>query len=252
MDEKKKKTTSKKTSTKTSTAKKNGVKKTTTRKTTTKKPASKKPVAKVEKKVVEEKIIEEKESFQEPIEMNEEPKKEAKVVWNEKSHLKAIIMAVVAFLVLAVGVIVAFIQAEESGASYSDKWKDKSYLVEKEYAASVTCDGIPNAILGDQAFILVTSFNEEEFHLEKDLARLIRENHIEDFYVYPLVDNCGPISNASSVAGRNLLLTKGLEHTPAILYYRNGKLEEVVEREDEKMLEVGDFQKLLDIYEITK
>ena len=262
MDEKKKKTTSKKTSTKTSTTNKTSVKKTTTKKTVTKKPVAKKTVApkqsvKIEKENLEEKMIEEKVSFPEELKetkvtLHEEPKKVTKTVWNEKSHLKTIIMVVVSFLVLAIGVVVAFIQAEESGASYSDKWKDKSYLVEKEYAASLTCSQIPNAILGSQAFVLVTSFSEEEFHLEKDLARLIRENHIEDFYVYPLVDNCGPISNPSSVAGQNLLLTEGLEHVPAILYYRDGKLEEVVEREDEKMLEVGDFQKLLDIYEITK
>ena len=256
MDEKKKKTTSQKTGTRTSTMNKTGVKKTTTtRKTTAKKPAPKKAVTpkqsvKVEKENLEEKIIEEKvilpeEPAETKVTLHEEPKKEAKTVWNEKNHLKTIIMVVVSFLVLALGVVIAFKQAEESGASYSDKWKDKSYLVEKEYAASLICSQIPNAILGDQAFILVTSFSEEEFHLEKDLARLIRENHIEDFYVYPLVDNCGPISNAGSVAGQNLLLTEGLEHVPAILYYRDGKLEEIVEREDEKMLEVGDFQKLL-------
>ena len=262
MDEKKKKTTTKKTSTKTSTTKKTGVKKTTPSKTTTRKPATKKSVSpkqtvKVDKETLEEKMMEEKISFPEELKetqvvSHEEPKKETKKVWNENNHMKTIVMVVVAFLVLALGVVIAFKQAEESGASYSDKWKDKSYLVEKEYAASVTCSQIPNAILGSQAFILVTSFSEEEFRLEKALAKLIRENHIEDFYVYPLVDNCGPISNAGSVAGQNLLLTKGLEHTPAILYYRDGKLEDVVEREDEKMLEVGDFQKLLDIYEITK
>ncbi len=263
MDEKKKKTTTKKTNTKTSTTNKTGVKKTTTtkkrmaKKTTPKKTVTPKQSVKVEKDIFEEKIIEEKTSFPEELKETkgvsyEEPKKETKAVWNESSHLKTIIMVVVSFLVLAVGVIVAFIKAEESGASYSEKWKDKSYLVEKEYAASLTCDGISNAILGSQAFILVTSFSEEEFHLEKDLARLIRENHIDDFYVYSLNDSCGSVTDASSTASQNLLLTEGLKHTPAILYYRDGKLEEVALREDEKMLEVGDFQKLLDIYEITK
>ena len=212
MDEKKKKTTTKGIGTKASTTKKTGVKKTTTKKTTTKKSVPKREVTskqsvKAEKKVLEEKNMDEKVILSEEKAntkelVQEEHKKEIKVVWNEKNHFKMILMIVVAFLVLAVGVIVAFIKAYESGVSYSDKWKDKSYLVEKEYAASVTCDGLSNAILGSQAFVFVTSFSEEEFHLEKALGKLIRENHIGDFYVYSLTDNCGSVTDASSVVGK--------------------------------------------------
>ena len=43
--------------------------------------------------------------------------------------------------------------------------------------------------------------------------------------------------------------TKNITKLPTILYYESGQLQEVVKRVDNHVINAGDFQKLLDIYE---
>ncbi len=234
-EENRKKSSSKKSSS--STTKKTTTKKTTSKKATTTKKA---PVKKVEV-VKEEPVVEKMETEKKPVEE----------LYTPNMSVMAIVTVLLAAILVVIYMVTLFMKAQE--VTYSEAWKDKSYLVEKELAPKISCDELANATLGNESFIFVLSYSEEAFELEKDMAKLIKEYHLQDdFYVYTLDDNCGPISEPESIVGQNLKLTKGLNKIPAILFYRNGSLEEVVEREDEKMIEIGDFQKLLDIYEISK
>ena len=46
----------------------------------------------------------------------------------------------------------------------------------------------------------------------------------------------------------NAFNTDKIKKVPTILYYRNGKIVDVVTRNDNNIINAGDFQKLLDIY----
>ncbi len=182
-------------------------------------------------------------------------KQNTKKVETKKNILETMDIRTMVILVLIAILAVASMCAmyfKAKDTTYGENWQNKSYLVEKELAPLLKCEEIPNVILGNESMILVTSFNEEEFELEKDLAKLIKQYNIKDFYVYPVNDACGSVNDLGSTVSKNLKLTKGLTKIPTILYYRNGSLMEIVEREDQKILDVGDFQKLLDIYEIAK
>ena len=47
----------------------------------------------------------------------------------------------------------------------------------------------------------------------------------------------------------NAFNTDEIDKIPTILYYQDGELVYVVERDDDNMINSGDLQKLLDIYE---
>ena len=249
VETKEKKTTTKKVVKKdTSKAKKEApAKKTTPKKTTTakKKSTPKKETVSEIKKEETKKILERMEI---PEIAKEEIKEEKIEKFNPQEEKTIFILRIIAIILAAVLVIVAgvkvFMEAKDN--NYSDYWKNKSYLIEKNLAQKTVCNDLESIVNGKEKIVLVTNFTEEEFELEKQIAKLIKEYKLEDkFYVYALEESC------KSSALENLQLEK-FEQIPAIYYYRNGLLNYKVEREDQKMIEAADFQKLLDIYEFEK
>lgn len=226
-------------------------KKVSANKNTVKKEVKKEVVKKEEvvksPEVVETKVVEEVKK--EPVVEQISVKKEAKEDVPVNSYVSIISIVVMAFLLL---VLFASMYSEELFNKYSSSWDGKSYLVSKSNVHQIKCDEISSAVTGEHSFILVTNaIGEEEFNLEKKLAKVINDYNIKnDFYVYVLNDNCGPIESGSSIASVNLQLTNGLGKVPAILYYRNGHYMDKVVREDKKMINDGDFVHLLDMYEV--
>ncbi len=101
-------------------------------------------------------------------------------------------------------------------------------------------------------FVLISyTKNNDTYTLEKGLKPLIDDYALSDRFYY---------LDATAIMGENDYLerlnnafdTNKITKVPTILYYRDGKLAEVVERDDNNPINAGDFQKLLDIYEIEK
>ena len=233
-------TTKKSTSTKSNSRTSSNVKKsgTTTKKSTPKKSTAPKKTQEVKSEIKKEEIKEVK--IEEPV-VKQEEKKE-----NTKSY--EVDYFTIAVLVLAV--ILVFLATVKLFGQDKENYGE-SYLVKNKIVSSITCDDIARAIQGEKSYIFVTSVgSEEEYKLEKKMASIIQDKNLKnDFYVYILNDNCGPISNPQSVAGSKLKLSNGLDNIPTILYYRDGNLTEVVAREDKTMLQDGDFARIVDIYE---
>ena len=239
-NETKKKTTTKKTST---SKKSNGTKTKTnstgTKKTTTKTAtkANIKTSAKTTKPV-EEKVIIKEETKNEEIK-NEVPKKE--VLKNEfVIDNKMIAIIVLALLIASIGI------AKISGV-LDDKDYSQSYLLKHKIVTNKIEDvDINNISLNKDVFILVTSLkNEEEYNLEKNLKKVIKDNGIKDnFYVYIYDDENTDLNKVFNISGDIKV--------PTILYYKNGEFVDMVKREDQQMIEAADFAKLLDIYELSK
>ena len=213
-----KKTTStaKKTST---TTKKTNAKKgtTTTKKTTTPK------VVEEKTKPIEEKVITKEEVKQQPTNDN-----------------KMILIIVLALLIAVIAI------AKIAGV-FDIKDYSKSYLLKHKVVTNEIVDNNLSILPDKDAFILVTSLNnEEEYNLEKDLKKVIKDNKIKDnFYVYIYNEN-------NKVNLNNIFQVTGDIKLPTILYYKNGKFVDMVKREDQNMIEAADFVKLLDIYELSK
>jgi len=159
-------------------------------------------------------------------------------------YVLRIISIILATILIIVAGVKLFFSMKET--KYSDEWLNKSYLVEKGITEKVTCNELSQKITGDHKFIFITNYSEEEFELEKDLSKILKEYHLEDkFYVYQVDESC----RASAL---NSLQVTEFSKVPTIYYYRNGLLNYKVEREDSKMMEAADFVQLLDIYEFKK
>lgn len=245
-NESKKKTTS---TTKKSTTKKNtGVKKTNqaskktstqTKKTTSTKKTVSTPKTTNNKKTTSPKTTPPKQIEQTPKINITENKKD--ITKEEKLDSKMILIVVLAFLI-------AIIALAKIAGIFEIKDYSKSYLLKHKVVTNeVTTNNINNALTNKNAFILVTTLNnEEEYNLEKDLKKVIKNNELKDnFYVY--------IYNEDSKTNlNNIFKVTGDITLPTILYYKNGEFVDMVKREDPKMIEAADFVKLLDMYELSK
>lgn len=162
------------------------------------------------------------------------------------------IVAIILMIILVVAATAKIFYDYQESSFERNGYRD-SYLVNKNVVSTIQCEEISHVTSKERSFIYIPNLGtEEEFQLEKKLANLIKDYHLEnDFYVLSTeAHNCGEISDATSVVAGELGLTSGIVKTPVILFYRNGELMEVVEREDEAMLTDGDLVKVLDIYEI--
>ena len=223
-NEPKKKTSS--TAKKTTTTKK----KTTTGTTAKKQTTTKKVTPKKEEKkevVKEEKVIKEENKVTEP-----------------KLDYKMILIIILALLIVVIGI-------AKIGGVFENKDYTKSYLLKNKIITNeLKKEDISSTLQNKETFIFITSlnqeeeYNEEEYNLEKDLKKVIKDNDLKDnFYIYLKDENT------------NLRELFGIEEntkTPTILYFKNGNFVDKVERQDEKMIEAGDFAKLLDMYELSK
>ena len=137
-------------------------------------------------------------------------------------------------------------------ATYGDEWKNKSFLVSEGFA-NVSCDSLSTYLDNDYMFVYVTESvgTEEEFNLEKNLKKMVNDYKLQDHFVLfqTVGDNCGSIDDEGSVKVKSLRLEKGLSKLPTIIYYKNGKVVDYIEREDEQMMSEQDFAQLLDKYE---
>ncbi len=158
------------------------------------------------------------------------------------------IIAAVLFIILLCLICYKRVNISEifTDVAYKKNGYNTSYLLDKEIVNRTTCDDLSNATTGAQSFVYVTSLgDEEEYVLEKKLAKVINEYHLNDnFYLYELNDNC------RSMALTYLQLNEDFSINPMILYYKDGNLQEKITRLDNKTYLDGDLVKVLDIYEI--
>lgn len=99
-------------------------------------------------------------------------------------------------------------------------------------------------------FVLISyTKNQATYDLEKGLKPLIDNYSLSDHFYYLDVTNIREEDNYLATIN-NAFNTDLITAVPIILYYHDGKLEDVVLREDGNPINAGDFQKLIDIYDI--
>lgn len=248
-DKKTKKTTAKKAATKkvalkkTTVAKKNVNTKTSVKKAPVKKKttAPKKTVASVEPKT-------------ELVEKVEEIKKESER--NNELTLRAVL--VVAYTLVILILVIGFIEPQISGLKVSSNYKP-AYLVQEEILEDNHVLSLNNAwstlskLEGDY-FVYVgytKMYNSDVQVLDMGIANLIDKYGLKDKFYYLNIDSIinkkDKVNLVNYYLGyRDVLVTK----VPTIIYVNSENIvrpENIITREDDKLLTIGDFQKLLDI-----
>lgn len=108
-----------------------------------------------------------------------------------------------------------------------------------------------NQILAEsptEYFVLISyTGNKDTYKLENGLKRILDKYKLNDSFYYL---NVKSIMDEDNYLNRlnNAFNTDKIKKVPTILYYKNGKIVDVVTRNDNNIINAGDFQKLLDIY----
>ncbi len=242
-----KSTASKRVETKKATTKKSVPKKTTTtkKKTTAVKTS---PSKEVVKPVVDESILEEK-----TVVLPEEIKEVKQEVIEEKKEIPISNYIIVAIVVVWV-FIIAFI-GFKLYARYEQSLYDEGYFIhEKANIKQISLEEVNHVIHSTSGqFFILFNFRgyEETYRLERELDDIIQEHHLNNvFYYVDLTDEKGQANCTLDCVINSALQTSSYKNTPAIAYYKDGKLIDIAQREDKKVLESADFIKILDMYEI--
>lgn len=146
---------------------------------------------------------------------------------------------IISLCIIVVGFAFLIFKIYSNNINYS-----KSYLSVNNVGKIVTCDNLKENINKDSKYLFITKTGtKEEYKLEKKIASMVKNYKLNDsFLVYLKDDNCN-LNNELGISKEEI------NKLPIILYYKDGKLIDKAIREDELMLEDGDFMHLLDIYE---
>lgn len=98
-------------------------------------------------------------------------------------------------------------------------------------------------------FVLITyTGNEDTYNLEEGIKTIIDDYKLSDSFYYlnieSIMDSDNYLTRLNSAFNTDKITT-----VPIILYFKDGKLIDTVTRDDTNIINAGDFQKLLDIYE---
>lgn len=99
-------------------------------------------------------------------------------------------------------------------------------------------------------FVLISyTKNQDTYELEKGLKTIIDNYALNDKFYYLDVTSIKDEDNYLERIN-NAFDTNLITRVPIILYYKENKLVDVALRDDNNPINAGDFQKLLDIYDI--
>lgn len=158
-----------------------------------------------------------------------------------------IIIAVILVLII-VGVYIYRIQAIREEERLSTSYLLSSGTISLEIK---NLDEV-NQILSEsptEYFVLITYTGDEDaYNLEEGIKPIIDSYKLSDSFYYLNIESIMDSDNYLTRLN-NAFNTDRITTVPIILYYRDGELVDTVTRVDDNVINAGDFQKLLDIYE---
>lgn len=101
----------------------------------------------------------------------------------------------------------------------------------------------------NEYFVLITYTGDKEtYELEEDIKSIIDDYKLSDAFYYLNIKNLLKEDNYLNRLN-NAFNTDKITAVPIILYYKDDVLIDTVSRVDDNIINAGDFQKILDIYE---
>lgn len=167
-----------------------------------------------------------------------------------KNYVLAVVIVVVMFLLTWYGFAWYNVLKENRIAtSYLVKEKIISNEIKSLEEVSAVFSEAPST------YFIYISYNgsEEIYNMEKGLKDLINEYSLNDSMYYlnvtEIKDKEGYLDDINKALN---LEDKKVTTTPTIIYYKDGKVVDIIERNDDNIMNVGDFQKLLDVNKVAK
>ena len=164
--------------------------------------------------------------------------------------------------VLAAVVVVVIIALTIYGFAWYDVLKENrvstSYLVKEKIISQEiqNLEGVKDAFSeAPETYFIYISYtgSEEVYDLEKNLKDIINGYELNDQIYYLNITSIKDDKDYLKKINDALDLEEGtIKSVPTILYYNEGKVVDIVERNDDNMMNSGDFQKLLDVNRVTK
>lgn len=162
---------------------------------------------------------------------------------------------------IAIGLVVAAVLLTLYGFAWYNVLKEgrvsQSYLVkEKVISSEIQSLEEVDAVFAevpDEYFVYVSYTGSEEiYNMEKDLKKVINKYELNDQFYYLNLTTIKDKENYIDDLNKSLNLEQKVKQVPTIIYVKEGKVVDIIDRSDNNMMNVGDFQKLLDIYYVTK
>lgn len=95
--------------------------------------------------------------------------------------------------------------------------------------------------------------SEEIYNMEKDLKKVINDYSLNDSMYFLNVSNIKDEEDYIDQINEALNLeNKKVKKVPTIIYYNDGKVVDIIERLDDNIMNVGDFEKLLESNRVAK
>ena len=133
-----------------------------------------------------------------------------------------------------------------------------SYLIKSKTVSNEIqgLDGLNDVLLeAPDTYYLYISYtgSEQIYNMEKELAVLINQYKIGDEVYFLNVTEMKDKKELVDEINKALELDKKqVKQVPTIIYYVDGKVVDLIVKEDNNIMDIGDFQKLLDRNKIEK
>ena len=133
----------------------------------------------------------------------------------------------------------------------------ESYLIKSKKVSNEIqgLEGINDVLLETPStYFLYISYtgDEEIYNMEKELASLIEDYGISESTYFLNVTSIKNDKDLVEKVNKALNLDKEVKQVPTIIYYSDGKVVDLIVKEGNNIMDVGDFQKLLDKNNIEK
>lgn len=164
---------------------------------------------------------------------------------------------IMAALLIAVSIFLVFYFFEWYKVKQVEKY-GTSYLIESNTInlEIKSIEEIPVVFLEAPTdyFVFINYLNNDAtYKLEKELKKIIDDYNLKDIFYYMNVTNLKE-KNENYISDLNTAFETNnkIKNVPVLLYYKNGKLTEVVSSTENNIINASDLKRILDVYEIRK
>ena len=178
-------------------------------------------------------------------------KEETKEVEKAKQTIprkKIYIIISIIVVAILIGIYIYWLQGVRDEERYSTSYLLSSGTVSLEIKNLDEVDQILSESPTEYFVLITYTGAEETYNLEQDIKTIIDNYKLSDSFYYLNIESMMETDNYLTRLN-NTFDTNMITTVPIILYFRDGQLVDTVTRDDDNIINAGDFQKLLDIYE---
>ncbi len=129
----------------------------------------------------------------------------------------------------------------------------KSKVVTNEIQGLAKLEDVLSEVPPSYYLYISYTGSEEIYNMEKELAALINDYKIGDQVYYLNITSIKNEKDYIEKINKALKLEdKKIANIPTIIYYEDGKVVDIITKEGKNIMNIGDFQKLLDVNKIAR